>query len=248
MNLNPRRSLLEASKKIKDITEPFCDKYQPNFKSRLLKIINSRAKSCRRAFNKITKPELVDCKNKPLASVKTVIIYDWDDTLLCTSSLFSDGYDEDLSISRSVQETLTKLQDVVFKILEESIKQGKVYIITNSTEGWVQYSASKYMPRVSKLLGQISIVSARSNYEYKYPFNCNQWKMHAFMDTLKDIDTNTVTNLLAIGDSDVEIDASKHLFKNFPNAFLKTIKFHEFPTPNELIKQVSIIVEKFESI
>ena len=41
---------------------------------------------------------------------------------------------------------------------------------------------------------------------------------------------------------------SKQLLKSFPNAYLKTIKFRELPTPIELVKQISIITERLENI
>ena len=248
-NASAHKSLLEASKILKGIADPFSDEFQPDFKMKLLSVLNSKGKNAKiKVNNKSRKQEKTEWREKPLDIIKTMIIYDWDDTLLCTSSLFSEGYEEDWCVSCSVQETLKKLEDAVFKILDESLKQGKVYIITNSTDGWVEYSASKYMPRVRKLLEKISIVSARSNYEFEYPLNFNQWKLHAFMDTIKDVDTNTVTNLLSIGDSNIEIEASKQLLKSFPNAFLKTIKFRELPTPKELIKQIGLITERFENI
>ena len=48
------------------------------------------------------------------------------------------------------------------KILELSVAKGKTYIITNAGEGWVQYSAEKFMPTVVPILSQIKIISARA--------------------------------------------------------------------------------------
>jgi hypothetical protein len=38
------------------------------------------------------------------------------------------------------------------KILEMSVKFGKTYIITNAGEGWVQFSAERFMPSLLPVL------------------------------------------------------------------------------------------------
>lgn len=108
---------------------------------------------------------------------------------------------------------LAKLEEVVCKILDDCLKYGKVYIITNAADGWVQFSAEKYMPNVCKYISKVTVISARSNYEHKFPLNSTEWKMHAFKDTIKDHEINAVTNLLAIGDSNIEMEASKNMSK-----------------------------------
>lgn len=50
------------------------------------------------------------------------------------------------------------------------------------------------------------------------------------------LEISAITNLVCIGDSNVEIDAGKHLATQFPTAMIKTVKFRENPSPDELIK------------
>jgi len=45
-----------------------------------------------------------------------------------------------------------------------------------------------------------------------------------------------VQNIVALGDNQLEIDAAAKLAGEYPTALLKTIKFREFPRPNELLK------------
>ena len=52
------------------------------------------------------------------------------------------------------------------KILELSVANEKTYIITNAGEGWVQYSAEKFMPSLLPILEKINIISARAKYEH----------------------------------------------------------------------------------
>lgn len=44
------------------------------------------------------------------------------------------------------------------------------------------------------------------------------------------------TNLICLGDSNIEIDAAHTLAKEFNAALIKTIKFRECPKPEELVK------------
>ena len=56
------------------------------------------------------------------------------------------------------------------------------------------------------------------------------------METRADMEEEAVTNLLAIGDNDFEIQAAHVLGKEFEKAFIKTIKFRQTPNFTELTK------------
>ena len=45
-----------------------------------------------------------------------------------------------------------------------------------------------------------------------------------------------MTNIVALGDSMMELDAAHHLAQKYNQAFIKTVKFREFPKPSELVK------------
>lgn len=66
---------------------------------------------------------------------------------------------------------------------------GKVYIVTNAAEGWVQLSANRFLPLVNaEIQTGITIISARERYEKLYPRNYQKWKVEAFLETKKDMD------------------------------------------------------------
>jgi hypothetical protein len=48
---------------------------------------------------------------------------------------------------------------------------GRVIIVTNAAEGWVELSAKRFLPRVNAELNGIEIISARTKYESLYPRN-----------------------------------------------------------------------------
>jgi hypothetical protein len=51
-----------------------------------------------------------------------------------------------------------------------------------------------------------------------------------------------MTNIVALGDSMMEIDAAHHLAQKFSQAFIKTVKFREMPKPTELVKQLNLVI------
>lgn len=88
---------------------------------------------------------------------------------------------------------------------------GQTYIITNASPGWVEHSAEFYLPEVKALLKKVKIVSARGEYEERFPGNYEQWKVHAFLDMEKSLSSEAITNIVALGDSNVEMVAAHHL-------------------------------------
>jgi hypothetical protein len=179
----------------------------------------------------------------------TLIIFDWDDTLLCTSFLTPNGvFTDDIKISEKDMEKIKKLEMSAATILKLAISKGDTYIITNAAPGWVEYSSKKFYPEVSKLLNKVTIVSARGEYEKKFPGDSRQWKIHAFLEMQKALDTNLVTNLLCLGDSVIEMEAAHILASKFSHAYIKTIKFRECPKPEELHKQLNLVIDQFSII
>ena len=81
----------------------------------------------------------------------------------------------------NVLKQISVLEVKAKKILELSVANGKTYIITNAGEGWVEYSAERFMPSVAPILKNITIISARSKYEHLTK-DYTKWKLHAFME------------------------------------------------------------------
>lgn len=63
-----------------------------------------------------------------------VFIFDWDDTILCTSSLSSMQF---LEINNDAKNLLKKLDETSSTLLSKVVPKGQVYIITNAAKGWV---------------------------------------------------------------------------------------------------------------
>ena len=179
----------------------------------------------------------------------SIIIFDWDDTLLPTSFLTPGGiFDENLKISLIESEKISKLEQVILKLLSEAVEKGNVYIITNAGSGWVEYSANRFYPSIMPVLEKIKIISARGLYEKIYPGNSRQWKIEAFLNLKKHVNMKLVTNIICIGDSLFEMEAGRILASKFSEAFIKTIKFREAPQLDELLKQLRLVCVQFGTI
>merc|ERR1719162_1035584 len=89
------------------------------------------------AYNKVWAPQ---AQRPP--KHQSVIVFDWDDTLLCTSWL------NRMEDSAETYEYLRKIAHHVRRVLEVALKSGHTYIITNAMHGWVEYSAAKWVPEL----------------------------------------------------------------------------------------------------
>ena len=227
----------------------FNNKNKKEIKKNKNKEIN--AKSIRdKYYNKlITKLEWNPFKKEKI--INNLFFFDWDDTLLCTSYLQPTGALIDMEINKRDKDIISDLDSLVSKLLLKAMNIGIVFIVTNGAPGWVELSSTKFYPKTAKILQKIKLVSARGLCERKYPGDMRQWKRVAFkfaLDTLHDINKNIVTNIICLGDSNIEMEASYYLKECFPNAYLKTIKFKESPTHIELQKELKIINIQVDSI
>ena len=179
----------------------------------------------------------------------SLIIFDWDDTLIPTTFLTPDGvFPEKILLSQCEFDKLKEIEKNVYIILKESIEKGQAYIITNACINWVQFSASIFYPSIVDLLKKVKIISARGEYEQSFPDNLRQWKIQAFSNLIKDFDENLVTNIICIGDSLFEMEAGRILASKCKEAFIKTIKFREAPKLDELLKQLKLVAKQFDTI
>lgn len=168
----------------------------------------------------------------------TVIVFDWDDTLLCSTAIHS---------NRWCSEDVRKLECSVKKILRTAMRLGETWIVTNGNSTWVQDSAREYMPGVLPLLSRLRVVSARAAFESQYPRDPFMWKRAAFESMLNDtrqFPADVGLNLVVLGDQYPEIDAGHHVsYLRGGSTELKCVKLKEAPTVPELVGQL----ERLES-
>ncbi len=176
----------------------------------------------------------------------SVIIFDWDDTLLASTWLASRGMrlDEPEVLPEDVRAHLEELQTSVVALLEQAIKLAPVCVVTNAETGWVQLSARRFMPAVEPLLARVHVLSARSTYEpvSRCP---SEWKVRAFHQVLGDhfvtVDPLAARNVISFGDSIHERHAVHKVTAGVPNTLTKSVKFVERPTSEQLKRQVELV-------
>jgi len=127
------------------------------------------------------------------------------------------------------------------------VRHGKTYIITNAGHGWVELSSARFLPGLYKELlinskkHGISVISARAMYEKQMPNAFKEWKQRTFQAISEQMDKLAITNIVAVGDSQIEIDAAANMASNFNEAYVKTVKLKEQPNLVELTKQIELI-------
>ena len=180
----------------------------------------------------------------------SLFIFDWDDTLFPTSFLVNEKIEEisEKKLSEELKLLFSELENIVVNILNYALNKGDVYIITNSSFSWLNYSSDKYFPNLKNILEKIKMISARDEFENIYPGKNKLWKEKAFLKLRNEFNNNLVTNIVCFGDSMIELDAGKTLASQFNNSFYKTIKFKEKPDFEDLIKQLNLINNKIDYI
>jgi hypothetical protein len=178
----------------------------------------------------------------------SLFIYDWDDTFLPTSYLIREDMVDKIELSDELKYLFFILEEIIINILNLSINKGKVYIITNSSKSWFYFSSGKYFPNLDSLLNRIKIISARDEYEDLYPGDTKIWKQKAFLHLKNEINDNLPSNIICFGDSSNELEAGKIFASHLSDSFIKTVKFKEKPEVEDLIKQLNLIVDKFDFI
>jgi len=176
---------------------------------------------------------------------QTLIIFDWDDTLICSSYLNEmDG----MCVPAAVEQQLHACERGSAQLLQLAQSLGQTLIITNAQEGWVESSAEMWAPSLLPLVQKIRVVSARSRYEDVHPMDPMKWKVETFKDVQREFDSTVITNVVSLGDSEYEMEAARLMAKGFQQSSIKLVKFTDRPNPQELLRQLQLMIEELECV
>lgn len=190
-------------------------------------------------------------KIHPDTSKKNVVILDWDDTLLCTTHITPNGkFDEKLELCNKSIKKIEILQNSIINFFEmNEIQISDVYIVTNASKLWIEYSARRYLPNILNYMKNIYIISARDTFEKFFPMNQRIWKLETFRLIINLYKNDSIMNIICIGDSFIEMEAVNLLVgEYFIKSYIKSVKLNESPTLEELIKQLNLLIEQFPTI
>eukprot|EP00451_Oxyrrhis_marina_P004075 CAMPEP_0204276006 /NCGR_PEP_ID=MMETSP0468-20130131/27147_1 /ASSEMBLY_ACC=CAM_ASM_000383 /TAXON_ID=2969 /ORGANISM="Oxyrrhis marina" /LENGTH=223 /DNA_ID=CAMNT_0051252487 /DNA_START=36 /DNA_END=707 /DNA_ORIENTATION=+ len=178
------------------------------------------------------------------AASRSVIVFDWDDTLLPTTAIQASsgsvGHYE--SHTRECIETLVAAQ-----------AYGEVVIVTAAEDGWVEASCELYMPELYDMLfgpnATVLVVSSKAMFQ---PFGYHtpgEWKRMAFTALAERYRTvQGGWNFVSIGDAQHERQALLHAAPIAGNAVPKCVKLSEKPTLEHLSAEIRMVREWFASV
>lgn len=100
---------------------------------------------------------------------QTIILLDWDDTL-CPSNWIRENrpalsFFKPAPPDEKYQRPLRELQKHVEAVLKLALKMGKVIIVTNAMEPWVETSCRNFLPQLMPYVLDIPVIYARSIYD-----------------------------------------------------------------------------------
>ena len=177
---------------------------------------------------------------------KTLIIFDWDDTLFPTSWLVQNNINLSDELMRNKYIILfTRLDTLLNQLLLIATKHGKVIIVTNAVHKWIDTSLNM-LPNTKRLIhNNIDIISARELYQDKYPDQMGVWKKLVFHNyVIEHFKTNLLQNIISVGDAEHEFNALIDLYNAqsvVKKRILKTIRFIKNPTFDSLLDQLNVL-------
>eukprot|EP00418_Pyrodinium_bahamense_P017111 CAMPEP_0179115790 /NCGR_PEP_ID=MMETSP0796-20121207/54278_1 /TAXON_ID=73915 /ORGANISM="Pyrodinium bahamense, Strain pbaha01" /LENGTH=280 /DNA_ID=CAMNT_0020814045 /DNA_START=75 /DNA_END=917 /DNA_ORIENTATION=- len=190
----------------------------------------------------------------PFAPEDTIIIFDWDDTILPSSWMQREGLTLDAA-SRPTSEQAAQLRALAqraARTLRSAKRLGSVVVVTNAERGWIELSCHKFMPSLVPLLESLKIISARSAYEKLGVTSPVEWKCRAFQSECSSFYKLTTAdrkrNVLSLGDSVNERSALILVTKDMQNCCTKSLKFMEQPDVVQLQREHELVSRSIPQI
>lgn len=188
---------------------------------------------------------------------ETFLIFDWDDTVLPSSWVQSQGLrlDESSQVSPAQRDQLTEVANAAAETLQAAKRYGTVVLVTNAERGWIELSCLKFMPTLYPILEQVKILSARTTYDCPRHSSPLDWKLLAFDAEIRRMygesglyDSLRRKNVLSLGDSVHEREALMRATHSLPNCRSKSLKFVERPDISQICKQHALVANCFDRI
>eukprot|EP00418_Pyrodinium_bahamense_P008609 CAMPEP_0179119608 /NCGR_PEP_ID=MMETSP0796-20121207/56315_1 /TAXON_ID=73915 /ORGANISM="Pyrodinium bahamense, Strain pbaha01" /LENGTH=315 /DNA_ID=CAMNT_0020818119 /DNA_START=89 /DNA_END=1034 /DNA_ORIENTATION=+ len=184
----------------------------------------------------------------------TLVIFDWDDTMLPTRWLEAQG----LSLDRTSEPTdeqrkqLWTLAEHARQTLQEAKAHGTVVLVTNAERGWVELSCQRFLPSLWQSLRGIRVLSARSTFEQQGVAEPSEWKYLAFKSEISGfcgpLGGGRRKNLVSIGDSPHERSALIRAMECIPGCCAKSLKLMEKPDVSQLVQEHRLLIDCLSDI
>lgn len=191
-----------------------------------------------------------DTSQEVFSTAETVLIFDWDDTMLPSTWVQLQGLclDAECVPTEWQQEQLNRLAEHAEETLRVAKRCGTVVLVTNAERGWIELSCQKFMPRLYPSLEDVKLLSARTTYETPDQPSPLEWKACAFASEIERIFGADVIqcadhrkNVMSLGDSVHEREALLRATAALPNCRSKSLKFVERPEVEQLRMEHSLV-------
>ena len=165
------------------------------------------------------------------AGYKSVVIFDWDDTLYPTSATYK---------MQMTHQNLNTLDNLISELFMQCLKTSIVIIITNATKTWIEHTLNG-LPKTKQISKYIKIISARDDW-IAQTNNIFLWKIYSFKQEYSSLKENNANlNILSFGDAEYEYNALINLYDVSHKDILKSIKFKDKPNYNELCDELIVV-------
>jgi len=189
----------------------------------------------------------------PFSLERSLFIIDWDDTILPTTWLGQHGLlrDEDAELSDKQEAQLSALAEAVMETLDVAGDLGKVVLVTNGVEGWIEHSCLRFLPTLASTVRWLPKVSARSEFQ-PLGIECpTEWKSRAFEREIKAfaemLDGDSLS-VISLGDSMCERQALLSEASKVPSCFAKSMKLAERPSIERLTEEHENVVGMLQDV
>eukprot|EP00451_Oxyrrhis_marina_P000852 CAMPEP_0204269086 /NCGR_PEP_ID=MMETSP0468-20130131/15575_1 /ASSEMBLY_ACC=CAM_ASM_000383 /TAXON_ID=2969 /ORGANISM="Oxyrrhis marina" /LENGTH=222 /DNA_ID=CAMNT_0051244429 /DNA_START=54 /DNA_END=722 /DNA_ORIENTATION=- len=174
---------------------------------------------------------------------ETILIFDWDDTILPSSWLAKQGLglDEESVVSEAQREELKALEVEAAGTIEEAVRCGEVVLVTNAQAGWIEMSCAKFFPGLKPVVDKLRVASARTMYESASLQSPFEWKFHAFSQEIASSVARGCLNVISVGDSQHEREAIIRATQGIDEIRTKSLKFVERPEIDQLRRELGLI-------
>lgn len=182
-------------------------------------------------------------------SEKTIIIFDFDDTLFCTKYLetFSLCYEDIFKSKVSLEELnpclYKEIKELENEIIELFITLKQFYdviIISNADIKWINNCLIHFLDELREYIvdNDIKIFSAKNN-----KISPKDWKVNCFKNVIKELYKDEYElNIISIGDSNEE----KKAVMKFKNS--KFIKMISYPSAKSIILELNYLKNNIHNI
>ena len=188
---------------------------------------------------------------------RTLLIFDFDDTLFCTKYLdtFTLPYKDIFTCRISLEEInpclireLKQLESSIIDLFSKIILNYDVVIISNADMTWINNILTYFLEDLKEYINEndIKIYSAKNMFS-KFSKDKTEWKIKCFKKVIKDIYKNdlayTELNIISIGDGNEEKKAVFSLSKinDIHKINQKFIRFISYPSAATIILQLNYL-------